>query len=157
MKMLAKIDKKYLWIGSAVLLVLTVLCAGVFLATRPSQTSTSARLPQTLLAQATQQLRATPTMVASPAPTSSKPPLVTGSSWAVYQIVYLEYESDGYRYDVATFTNLETGETLTANCAEPNWPSPPLGSKYTLNSAGVLIPVTEDVYHPFQRFILLEY
>jgi hypothetical protein len=157
MKTLAKIDKKYIWITLASLLGITILCVAIFLVTRPSKSS-AVRQTQPLATQSIQRLaqstqQPTPTTIVAQVTTA---PFVAGSFWAVYQIVYQAYENEGYRYDVATFTNLETGETLTGHCAEPSWPSPPLGSTYKINQAGIFIPVAEDMHHPYQRFILLE-
>jgi len=152
------IDKRYFVIGLAVLLIVVILSL-IFFATRPVRTEStvSVRPAQLVSTQIAQTPQATPTLVATQVVEPAKPPLAAGSIWVVYQIVYQAHHIETFSYDVATFTNIETRETLTAHCAEPSWPSPPLGTKYRLNSIGVLIPLTENANRPYQRFILLEY
>lgn len=98
----------------------------------------------------------TPTQTPLPSPTPT-PTLVTGSVWSVTKIENNAYTHDGFVYDVATFTNIETGKTLMAHCAQPQWPSPLLGMQYRLNQVGVLIPVNDKLWPRYQRFIVLSH
>lgn len=154
-----KIDNRYILIGIAALLIIICISGTVFLTTRPAKQSfvPTTRTDQVIPTVVAQTPQPTPTVVTMQTPTPTKRPIIPGSIWAVYQIVYQAHHIENFNYDVATFTNIETGETLTAHCAEPGWPSPPLGTHYRINSAGVLIPLIEDEHRPYQRFILLVY
>ncbi len=97
-----------------------------------------------------------PTRTPLPSPTPT-PTLIPGSVWSVTKIEDQAYSHDGFVYDVGTFTNTKTGQTLKAHCAQPRWDSPPLGTQYRLNQVGVLIPVHDTLQPRYQRFIVLSH
>lgn len=162
------LSKKNILIGSGILLGLIILCLTIFLISRPKGPTPREEIQKAFELQSTPAVLGTPTVNPTPVTTTITPEAeatiivdnvsmpVSGTTWTIYQIVYQAYEKDGYKYDVGTFWNTKTGETLTAHCAEPNWPSPPLGTVYKINEAGVLIPVSENPQNPFQRFIFIK-
>lgn len=143
------------------LLISGIACLAYFL-TRPVAQSTrlAASLPTPGLVAALDSTAVqTPlaTLEPTPTPAPTKTPWVTGSIWSVIKIENDTYASAGFVYDVATFKNEVTGQIVTAQCAEPGWPTPPLGTTYRLNEAGVLIPVSENAKNPFQRFLVFDF
>ncbi len=149
-------DKKWTpWIISAIAIITVILFSGaVFFLTRPSPLPhlTSTPRPSSV---PTQKPTPTPSPTRTPLPT--KTPFPAGSIWSVTKIINDAYHNEGFSYDVATFTNIETGQTLEAHCAEPQRPSPTLGTHYRLNEVGVLIPIHENIRYPLQRFIVLSH
>jgi hypothetical protein len=92
--------------------------------------------------------------------TAQPTPAVSGDKWKVISIEENAFEREGYLYDVAVFENVENSSvTLRAQCAEPTWPAPEIGTVYFLNEAGVLIPVTDNESNDpqLQRFIVLDW
>jgi len=78
----------------------------------------------------------------------------------VYRVSLIEesaLQRHGYVYDVATFVNVvDESMVLRAQCAEPSWPSPDIGTRYRLNQWGVLIPEVDNENNNLQRFIVLD-
>lgn len=133
-----KIDKRIIWIGSAVIIFLLV--AGVALI---------------WLKNSSRQIVTTPAVVpglVNQTPTSTLP----GNIWVVTGIEQSVIHQNGFNYDVATFTNLnQPAVTLRAQCSAPGWPSPEIGHQYTINEYLVMSPI-EGIYSPLQRFWVLE-
>lgn len=124
-----KIDKRIIWIGSAVIIFLLVACA-------PQIVTTPAVVPALVIQ--------TPT------------PTLPGNIWVVTGIEQSVIHQNGFNYDVATFTNLnQPAVTLRAQCSAPGWPSPEIGHQYTINEYRVMSPI-EGIYSPLQRFWVLE-
>ncbi len=81
---------------------------------------------------------------------------VTVQTWEVTKIKLLGHEIDGQHYDVATFRNVSTQETVKGYCINRGWETPAIGAEYTLNADGVFVPVRESVDDPLQRFQLIQ-
>jgi hypothetical protein len=145
---MAQIDRRYYFIGGAALLIiiLLILIISTAFKSRSNISSQTSLFPQ-----------ATPTLQQIPVQPTPRPIFVDGSIWRVTHIEELAYHLRGYNYDVATFVNVDTGQTLTAHCMQPKWPSPRIGDTYRLNYGGVLIPTTESSRNPHQRFLFLNY
>jgi hypothetical protein len=80
---------------------------------------------------------------------------VSGQIWKVTKIKSLGYELDGQHYDLATFTRLDSQDTVKAYCMNRGWDIPEVGTEYLLNAEGIFVPLYEPDTHPIQRFLMI--
>jgi len=76
--------------------------------------------------------------------------------WKVTKIDNLGYELSGQRYDLATFTRINSQDTAQGYCINPGWDIPDIGTEYVLTAGGTFVPLQESEADPFQRFLKIQ-
>jgi hypothetical protein len=151
------------------ILMLLLLCIGVYIINRLRQQSAAA--PQILTV---------PTPKYSLAPSARKiyfpvitfevfkdrvvtspkledlPTQIPLNLWKVAKIYPQSYSLRGYVYDVGAFENVSTGEAIKGFCANPGRPAPNPGDLYSRNEWNVLIPINNDNPPWKQKFIVID-
>lgn len=89
-------------------------------------------------------------------------PLVAGGEepiqqqiWKVVRVEEQAYEKDGRRNDVATFTQVDTLQTLRGYCIDPGQPVPDVGAEYMLTGDAIFIPLQQPGVETLQRFSVI--
>lgn len=76
--------------------------------------------------------------------------------WKVTKIDNLGYELSGQRYDLATFTRIDSQDTAQGYCINPGWDIPDIGTEYVLTAGSTFVPLQESEADPFQRFLKIQ-
>lgn len=140
-----KIDKRIIWIVSAVIIFLLVAC-GAFLWIR-----NSSRLPVEPMS-SSPQILATPAVFPVVQLTPTQPALAPGDVWMVVRVGPEFVKKNGYKYMIAVFSNQNVPSlTISRMCGAPGWPAPEAQHLYLMNYGGVLVPI-EGIDSPLQRF-----
>lgn len=141
----SKIDKKYLWIGGAVVAFILFAIIAVILIKNLNK-------PQAVLPVMLPQATAMATQALAPSVVSTALP---GNIWVVKETKVDTIHKNGFNYIVDIFYNeSQPNLTIRASCQAPGWPAPMVGQKYVMMGDGLLVPV-EGIDSPLQRFLKL--
>jgi len=86
------------------------------------------------------------------------PIVLSGSEqiWKVTNITSLGYELGDQRYDLATFTRIDSQDTVQGYCINRGWNVPEKGTEYLLTAGGIFVPLYEPEADPYQRFSMIQ-
>lgn len=138
-----EIEKRYLWIGGAVIAFILFAIAAMILIKNLNK---SQPVRPVMLPQAT--AMATQTLAPTVAPTA-----LPGNIWVVKETKVDTIHENGFNYIVDIFYNeSQPNLTIRASCRAPGWPAPVVGQRYVMMSDGLLVPI-EGIDSPLQRFL----
>lgn len=66
------------------------------------------------------------------------------------------YELGGQRYNLATFTRIDSQDTAQGYCINPGWDIPDGGREYLLNGGGTFVPFQQSGDHSLKSFLKLQ-
>ena len=140
-------------------LLMAICVVGVMLLSEMKETRPTPQQDIPVLLLLTETLP-TPTAMQANHYSISFPMIRSGSEseqiWKVTKIDNLGYELSGQRYDLATFTRINSQDTAQGYCINPGWDIPDIGTEYVLTAGGTFVPLQESEADPFQRFLKIQ-